>query len=228
MSFAAVEIAREMIRFAGTRAWEDADVRAAIIAAANEIAAGIGEDMGLPDYSRLVNRAAIVFRNTGGNVAITLASLANGNGTSTGARQSVKADLGIGALFSRSQRYRVSATFEIAASPTAGNTIDLYWSPSSNATAGTDNKGNASGTDASYTGYSSNNLASLKQCIFIGSFVCTAQATATVQAAFVGTFMPPTQYGCLIVYNASGAALHSTETNQAITFTPDEDVLEDT
>lgn len=218
------QIVVALLQKSGATEWNNAEARAQLIAAANEIIEGIGT-MALPDYVRLENATAKVFRNSGGDAAITLASLANGNGTTAGARQSVKLDLGA----TRAKRYRVKATFEIAATPTAGNVIDLYWSPSSSATAGTDNAGGASGADAAYTGYSSNNLASLKQCIYIGSFICTAQATATVQQAFVGgTFTPPERYGSLIVYNASGAALHNTETNQAITLIPDNDKIEDT
>lgn len=232
MSTLAGEIVLELIRKSGVQDWNDGNIRAAIVAAANEIAQGLwigeGEDMALPDYPRLVNRAPFTFRKDFANAAITLASLANGNGTTTGARQSARLDLGIGSLFSRSQRYRVMATFEIAATPSAGQTIDLYWSPSTESDPGVGNQGGASGNDSAYTGYNNNNLASLKHCIFIGSLVVTANATPTVQAGFVGTFTPPTRYGSLIVYNGSGAALHSTEASQAITFTPDDDVIEDT
>jgi hypothetical protein len=134
----------------------------------------------------------------------------------------VKLDLG--ATFA--QLWAVKATFEIAATPTAGATIDLYWAPSASATAGTDNPANVTGTDAAYAGYSSNLTASLKQLIFIGSFVCTAQATTTVQAGIVGVFLPPARYGSLVVVNNSGAAMHSTDTNQSITLTPLEGTAE--
>tara|TARA_R110000868_G_scaffold335044_1_gene595786 strand:- start:215 stop:763 length:549 start_codon:yes stop_codon:yes gene_type:complete len=165
-----------------------------------------------------------VVRSTGGDYAITLASLANAASpaTSAGARQAVKMDFGA----TRAEMWRCKATFEIAATPTAGNTIDIYLSPSESATAGTDNAGNATGADAAYTGYSNNIDAALKQCFFVGSFVVTAQATTTVQAGFVGRFSPPARYGSVIVVNRSGAALHSTETNQSITFTPEEGTSE--
>lgn len=178
--------------------------------------------MAVTAVGRIQSGTAKTIKNSGGDAAITLASLANSSSESTGARQAVKLDLGA----TRARAYTVTATFEIAATPTAGNVIELWWSPSSSATAGTANQGNATGTDAAYTGYSSNITASLKHCLFIGNFVCTAQATTTVQAAFVGILVPPHRYGCLIVWNKSGAALHSTETNQAITLTPIEDTSE--
>lgn len=182
--------------------------------------------MALPDYGRILNRTQLWFRNAFGNGTITLASLANGNGTTTGARQSTKIDLGIGSLLSRSPRYRVSATFEWTAPPTENRTVDLYWSPSTESEAGVANQGGANGTDSPYTGYNNNNLASLKQCIFIGSFNVTGNAT--LQGAFVGSFVPPFRYGSLIVYNGSGAALGAAEASHAIKFVPDDDVIEDT
>lgn len=181
--------------------------------------------MALPDTFRRQSGTAKTIKNSGGDAAITLASLANSTSETTGGRQSVKLDLGA----TRGRSYQVKADFELAATPTAGNVIELWWSPSSSATAGTDNKGGASGTDAAYTGYSSNMNASVKQCQFIGAFVCTAQATATVQKATVaGAFVPQERYGSLILINKSGAAFHSTDTNQVITLTPSEDVIEDT
>lgn len=174
--------------------------------------------MALPDYIREQIGSTKTFKSSGGDYAITLASLAN-----AAARQSVKADLGA----TRGQYIAVKADFELAATPTAGNTIDLYWAPSSNATAGTDNPGGITGADAAYAGYSSNLAASLKQLIFIGSFICTTQATATVQKCFVAIFRPPARYGTLVVFNQSGAAFHSSDTNSNIVFSLLEGIIEE-
>lgn len=223
-------ILQELIRKSGVREWDNPATRDAMTASAIAMADqiyGLNEPeipVALPDVFRRQSGTAKTIKNSGGDAAITLASLANSTSESTGARQSVKLDLGS----TRGRSYQVKADFELAATPTAGNVIELWWSPSSSATAGTDNRGNASGTDASYTGYSSNITASLRQCQFIGAFVCTAQATSTVQKATVaGAFVPQERYGSLIVWNKSGAAFHSTDTNQVITLTPNEDVQED-
>jgi hypothetical protein len=168
-------------------------------------------------YGKVENQAVKTFKNSGGDAAISLASVAN-----AAARQSAKLDLGA----TRAGAYKVRGNFELAATPTAGNTIDLYWAPSESGTAGTDNPGNVSGTDAAYSGYSSNLTDSLKQLMFIGSFICTAQATTTVQSGYIGRFTPPSRYGSLVVVNNSGAAFHSTNTNQEITFSPIRDVLD--
>lgn len=152
-------------------------------------------------------------KSSGGDAAITLASLANAS-----YRQSAKLDLG--ATFA--QLYGIQVDAELAATPTAGANLDLWWAPSNSVTAGTDNPGGCSGTDASYTGYSSNASASVKQLIFIGSFITTAQATSTVQKGFVGFLVPPTRYGSLVLLNNSGAAFHSSDANCQIRLFPAE------
>jgi hypothetical protein len=112
---------------------------------------------------------AKTFKSSGGTATITLASLAN-----AAARQSTKLDLGA----TIAPAIAVKADFELA-TPTAGNTIELYWAPSSSATAGTDNPGGVGGTDSAYTGYASNLTPSSQQLTFIGAFICTANATST-------------------------------------------------
>ena len=227
------EYARDMIAKSGVREWDNpeqiqkiADASIALALAITGTTIEIPEGtMALPDVFRRQSGTAKTIKNSGGDAAITLASLANSTSDSTGARQGVKLDLNA----ARGRSFTVDADFELAATPTSGNVIELWWSPSPNATAGTDNRGNASGADAAYTGYSNNIAASLKQCQLIGAFVCTSQATATVQKAVVaGAFVPQHRYGSLIVWNKSGAAFHSSNTNQVVRFTPNEDVIEDT
>jgi hypothetical protein len=217
----ATEIAAEMLRKSGVKEWTDSDVRAAIAEAAVEIATSIffesSPDMAVTAVGRQQQATAKVFKSSGGDAAITLTSVGN-----NAARQSVKLDLGA----TRAAAYAVWAGFEIAATPTAGNPIEIWWAPSPSASAGTDEVGNIAGTDSAYSGYSSNLAASVPQLVFVGNFVCTAQATATVQKGFVGIFCPPTRYGTLVVYNKSGAALHSSATNMFVQFVPIEDTSE--
>ena len=176
--------------------------------------------MPLPDYFKVGSGTTRQIRATGGDAAITLASLANGNGTTAGGRQSVTLDLG--ALWA--QRWRIVTEFEFAATPTAGNTVNLFASWYTTTGAGL---GNTSGTDAAYTGYSSNIDAATKQLEFLGAHICTAQATATVQRCFVGVFFPKSRYLNLVVDNRSGAAFHSTDTNQVIRLVPLEESIEE-
>lgn len=173
--------------------------------------------MAVTAVGRQQSGTAKTIKSSGGDVAITLTSVAN-----NAARQAAKLDLGA----TRAAAYSVAADFEFAATPTAGATVEIWWAPSSSATAGTDNPGGVGGTDSAYSGYSSNLAASVIQLQLIGVFVTTAQATATVQKAFVGVLCPTMRYGTLVVYNKSGAAFHSSATNIQIVLTPIEDTSE--
>lgn len=136
--------------------------------------------------------------------------------TNTSGRQSAKVDLGV----DRAQRYAVRASLEFAATPTAGNTCEIYWAPSGSATAANGNAANVTGSDGAYAGYSSNLAASVKQLQLAGVFICTAQATATVQVAECGVFEPRERYGSLVFVNNSGASIHSDDVECNIVFDP--------
>lgn len=214
----AERVALQLILKSGVREWSDADTRLLIADAALEIAARIlgldGElDVTLPDFVRATAGTPKTLKSSSGDAAITLASLANGNGTSTGARQSATLDLGA----SWDRDWVMTCEYELAATPTAGNTINHYASFYGTTNAGL---GNTSGSDASYTGYSNNIDAAAKHLEFIGSFICTAQATSTVQKGLVGVFRPKGRYMNLVVDNRSGAAFHSSDSNCVIRLTP--------
>ena len=217
-----------LIAKSGVREWEEPpEIRAAIWIAAIDAADGLlgitdeESNMALPDYFKVSEGTAKTIRNSGGTAAITLASLANGNGTSAGGRQAATLDMGA----NWAQRWRLECNFELAATPTAGNAVNLFGSWNTSTGAG---DGNTSGSDAAYTGYSNNIDAATKQLEFLGAHICTAQATATVQRSLVGVVFPKGRYLNLVVDNRSGAAFHSTDTNQVITFTPLEESIEET
>jgi hypothetical protein len=211
-----------MLAKSGVREWESAAANeslwTAAIAAANGIL-GI-TDMALPDYIKISAGTPKTIRSSGGDAAITLASLANGNGTSAGGRQSATLDLGA----NWAQRWRIDIDIEMAATPTAGNAINLFASYSATTGAG---KGNTSGSDAAYTGYSSNIDQSTKQLEFLGSHIVTGQATTTVQKSNVGICFPKGRYLNLVVDNRAGSAVHSDDSNCVITLTPLEESIED-
>lgn len=150
----------------------------------------------------------------GGNEAdydLELASVAD-----DAARQSVKADLGE----NRAMEYAVRAAFEFAATPTAGETVELYWAPSHSATAGNGNPANVTGADAAYAGYSANLDASLKHLDYIGPFIVTANPTGVIQSSKVAVFSPDQRYGSLVVVDRSGAAFHSDDVESHVVFDP--------
>jgi hypothetical protein len=175
--------------------------------------------MALPDTFGVQTLTAKTFKSSGGDAAITLASLA-----AAAARQSVKLDLGT----PRTGLYKVKASVEMVATPAAGGSIDLYWAPSPSATAGTDNPGNVTGADAAYAGYSSDLTNTLPQLVFMGSLTLAARATPIVQSGDVGFLIaPPEQYGSLVVVNNGSTAFHSSDANCIISLIPLQGVVSD-
>ena len=145
------------------------------------------------------------------DVELALASVANGS-----YRQSAKFDFGSKWALG----YKAKLAIELAATPTAGNTISLFLAPSDFSTAGNGNAGGVSGSDSAYTGYSSNADASVKQLKLISVFVVTAQATGTVQILEGQTFVPPSRYGSIVILNSSGAAVHSDDAECNLVLNP--------
>ena len=179
--------------------------------------------MALPDSAKITIGTPIVVADTTDYVdnqgmgtrtdQIDLTSLAAG-----AARQSDKLDF----TANMDLEYVLGASIEWATAPTAGETVDFYVSWSNSATAGTNNSGGVGGSDAAYTGYSSNLDDSLKQLQYLGSMVATTQATATVQIdSNVSTFTPRARYGTLVVVNNSaGDNFHSDAVEMAVRMTP--------
>lgn len=116
------------------------------------------------------------------------------------ARQGVKADL----TASRAPEYSVTLGIEYKTgeAPEAGETVDLYWGPSSSVTPGTGNEGGLAGTDAAYTGTDGDGLTnSLKQLKKIGQLILTTDALVPQRKTWV--FSPPTRYGQMVVVNSA-------------------------
>lgn len=127
------------------------------------------------------------------------------DGTAQGAaggspqRESAKADLGNGnALWG--EAFACYACIEHATAPAESETVDFYWAPSTNATAGTGNMALTTGADAAYTP----TAGQLSELIYIGSLVLT---TAVLNVGYVGMLYPTTRWGSLVVINQSAADL---------------------
>lgn len=183
---------------------------------ANEVLQKTSTQIVFADYAGDFSPTAAndLTQGTPTQVQLSLASVSDG-----AARQSAKVDLGA----TRPAEYSVQAALEFNATGlTAGGVVELYWSPSTQpvAEAANGNPGGVSGSDAAYTGYSSNLAASVKQLILIGIGIVTAQATSTVQVLYCGRFRPPSRYGSLIVKNESGAAFHSDDVEMHVVFDP--------
>lgn len=143
-------------------------------------------------------------------VQMALASLASGS-----YYQSAEFDLG--ADFA--EAYAIRCAFELASAPTAGALITLYagfWHAT-----GVGEPAGMSGIAGPYTGYASNAADSVKQLVLVGSFVCTAQATATVQVGEAhGMMYPRARYGALVLLNGSGIGFHADDVESHIVATP--------
>ncbi len=169
----------------------------------NEVLIKTGTQLSFADHAGDFSPTAAndLEQGTPTNVQLALASVAD-----AAARQSAKVDLGA----TRAAQFSVVAAIEFAATPTAGEVVELYWAASPDSTAANGNPGGASGSDAAYSGTAASTLAeSVKQLQWVGNFVCTDDATTTIQIAHVGMFSPLERYGSLIVKNESGAAIHS-------------------
>lgn len=144
------------------------------------------------------------WKASGGDYAITLTSLAD-----AAARQGAKGDLG---EYFR-QRWAVHLAASLAVAATTGKLLELWWSSSPSATAGTENAGGASGADAAYT------AAYRPQLQFIG-FLYLANGLGTGIQRQDFEFMPRFRYGMPVIYNGAGQALGATAADHEIRFTP--------
>lgn len=151
----------------------------------------------------------------GVDVQIDVTNLAAG-----AARQSVKVDLGA----ERARAYSVMMSLEMDTVPIAGESVDLYWSPSPQAAAAVANGGGCSGADAAYAGYAASTLAEgLLNLVFIGSLSLAVMnaGDGVPELEFIGVFSPPDRYGSLVVLNGSaGDDFFSDAVEFAVSFQP--------
>lgn len=183
--------------------------------------------MALPDYAVIEGGTPIVWADTTdySNVAsgytrthqLDLTSLANG-----AARQGAKADLGA----TRPAGYAVRVGIEMDVAPTAGNTVEFYWSASASSTAATGNDGGASGADGAYKAGEEDEWK--KQLTYIGCIILTNDAAPTVQMQTInGFFIPPERYGQVVVVNESGQALEGDAVEMFVALIPQYDKVVD-
>lgn len=137
------------------------------------------------------------------DVVLTLSGVANAAG-----RQSTKVDLGA----NRHSIYHLLGCVDFTGeTPTSGKTVDYYWLPSTNATAGDGNVAGNSGSDAAAPGGAVPSGLTVAEFaamgIYIGSLVLSDDGA--VQNGYVGALSPPTRWGQLLVVNNSGDAFEA-------------------
>ena len=140
---------------------------------------------------------------------IDLTSLA-----SAAARQSDKVDLGA----TRAPKYGIAVGIEMDVAPTAGLSIEFWWSSSFSATAGTGNDGGASGADGAYKAGEEDEWK--QQLQFMGALILTNDAATTVQRATIGEFRPLNRYGSVIVINKGGQAFEGDAVEMYVALLP--------
>jgi hypothetical protein len=169
----------------------------------------------LPDFLKNEVGSAITWKSSGGTYGLTCTSVTNNNG-----RQGAKGDLGA----NRARIWDVLFTSSVGAAATAGSEIELWWAPSDSATAGTDNPGGVSGTDATFNTTPDEYK---QQLVFVGSLVLSNNAGTGVQKQWL-SFVPPCRYGSPVIVNKSGQTLGGTAGDHTLTFVPREEGIEDT
>lgn len=153
----------------------------------------------------------LVWTSSGGDHVITLTSLANGS-----YRQGAKGDF----TAARGRQFLVTVQIDSdATGADAGGTAELWMSWSNSGTAATANDGGASGSDAAYTGYSSNAADSVKQLQRIGELPMHEVANS-IQRIALGIITVPKRYGSPVILNNSGQAFGNTATDHRIEFHP--------
>lgn len=158
---------------------------------------------------KVKQETAKTWKNSGGDAAITLTSLAN-----NAARQGAKLDLG--ATFSA--RYACFLDMDINVAPTAGERIELWLAWSNDPDAGDFNPGGVSGTDAAYKAAEEDEWK--KQLDFGGALIATADGAGTIQRQMVGVVDAKARYVSPVIVNKSGQALSATAANHVITLIP--------
>ena len=115
-----------------------------------------------------------------------------------------------------SLQYYVEACIEFETAPTAGGTVDFYWSSSPVVTAGQGNDGGATGLNASYT----EGAGQEDQLTFVGSLPLINNV---INIGGVGVFSPKHRFGQMIIINNGSTGLRNTATamdETHITMTP--------
>lgn len=155
--------------------------------------------------------ATKTIKNSGGDAAITLASLGAGAW-----RQHVKLDLGYSTPFPCEIEVRIQA--KPTSAPTAGGAIAYYFGFSSSATAGTGNPANLSGSDAAYNGYGAAST-DADECVsqLDQAMPLVVSADAVIQTQnWSGPYRVSDRYLVGALRNGASVTLSSTESDHQI------------
>lgn len=160
--------------------------------------------------------AEIIWDSSGTDGTITITSLGIG-----AARQGSKVDMFDGAA-GLARQYTVMLQIDTGGSvPTAGDPVELWWSSSRSATAGTDNAGQTSGADAVYS-----DPDDLKKQLELIGILSINDVANNIQRAYFPDFRPLTQFGMPVVINNTDQILGGTAADHIISFIPQVDEIQ--
>jgi len=140
--------------------------------------------------------------------ALTFAGVLN-----TEAREGGKGDLGE----QRAEYWTAEPFIELVAAPTAGLTVELFWSNSNSAVPATENDGGASGVDGDYKNGEEEEWVAQLDCIGILRLTNDIQPVLQ-KKTFV--FRPKLRWGSPIILNKSGQTFHSDDNAMKLVLTP--------
>lgn len=203
----ALEILKVLLPKSGVREWEEPDKRTALTLAACEMAATIlsyGEPEMATDFY-IDHGTTIVFGSeVGDDVAWSTENISNGAG-----RQATLYDLGADGT-ARPEAYRYRFHTQAQASPTAGNSCELYMKTSD----GTHPDNDDGATDAAVS--ASNKLKNLD---VLKPAICD-EAAANIEFVSKGIIRLPHRYCAPVLWNALGSAITNDAAETKLHLTP--------
>jgi hypothetical protein len=164
-------------------------------------------------YPQKVDGTPQTWASSGGSQVITCTSLA-----AAAARQGAKSSTFNDGTLGNPIEYRIKLIMQFTSAPTASGTVDVYFGQSSSATAGTDNPGGLSGSDAAVTGAVATDTS--PQMDPAGSLVASNGIGTGVQQQ--SEFVIPRKglYLCPLIVNNASQAFDSTALHTVLTVTP--------
>ncbi len=160
-------------------------------------------------YPQKVDGTAQTWMSSTGTNVITCTSLASGSGQQ-GAKSGTFADGTLGNPI----EYRIKLLMQFTSAPTDGKEVEVWLGQSSSGTAGTDNPGGLSGTDATYTVSRRFQLQYCGSLIASNSIGTGAQQESEFVVPRLELFLAP------LIFNNADVAFDATALHTVLTITP--------
>lgn len=167
--------------------------------------------MAFPHYSAPFAGSEIVWAASGGNYALTSTSLA-----ANAAREGVKGDLLHPTLLILPELVKVWLEFAPGSQQANGTQMEAYFGQSKHATAGTDNPGGLTGTDAALTVPDERK----GQLTYGGVLNISNNLSTTIQKCWGADIFFPLRYIMPVIINKMAAGLSATAADHRVILLP--------